>query len=391
MTVSPVRRPSMAGGDDDAVTLDLAPGFGDANRMSATSDTKADLLARTAELRDAGDVAAGRRLLRAAAPGDAELLRELGDFSELDGDLAAAEACFRDALALAPDAMPTARRLGKLLLSQGRYAEGFALFEVRHQLDALQKPPLPYPEWRGEAVAGRRILIWPEQGLGDQIQFARFAPILQARGADVTVICLPALARLFADSLGVRVIPARGEVEFPDPDAWVMTCSLAGRMGVTPETIPAAPYLRAARPWPRPLPAGLKVGVMTNGNPVNANDRNRSLPAEAAAALRRLPAQVVDLHPAATGATDFADTASLMAQLDLVISVDTSVAHLAGALGKPCWLLLPVRGLDWRWMRERRDSPWYPTMRLYRQTTPDDWGPVLREIEADLAAWPAQA
>lgn len=357
--------------------------------MSATSDTRAELLAKTTALREAGDAAQGRGLLQAALaaqPDDPDLLHHLGHLSEADGDLEAAEACFRRALALAPEAMPTARLLGALLLSQGRYPEGFALFEARHAADAGRKPSLPYPEWRGGPVAGRRLLIWPEQGLGDQIQFARFAPILRAQGADVTVVCWPPLARLFADSLGVRVIAARGEVDFPDPDAWVMACSLAGRMGVTPETIPAASYLRAARPWTRPLPTGLKIGVMTNGNPANPNDRHRSLPAEAAAALRRLPAQLVELDPTATGAIDFADTAALVAQLDLVISVDTAVAHHAGALGKPCWLLLPMHGLDWRWMRTRRDSPWYPTMRLYRQTTPGDWAPVLREVEADLAA-----
>lgn len=361
--------------------------------MSVTSGDKTELLARTTALREAGQAAQGRRLLQgalAATPDDPDLLHHLGVLSEADGDLAAAEACYRRALALAPEAMPTARLLGLLLLSLGRYREGFALVEARHALDALQKPKLPYPEWAGGPVAGRRILIWPEQGLGDQIQFARFAPILRDQGADVTVICWPPLQRLFADSLDVRVVAAAGEVSFPDPDGWVMACSLAARLGVTPETIPAGPYLHAARPWPRPLPAGCKIGLMTNGNPTNGNDRNRSLSPDAAARLRALPAQVVDLSPAATGARDFADTASLMAELDLVISVDTSVAHLAGALGKPCWVLLPARGLDWRWMRERRDSPWYPSLRLYRQTTPGDWGPVVREIEADLAARLAQ-
>jgi hypothetical protein len=380
----------MPGGRDGAVTLDPAAGFGDPSPMSATSQTRAELLAKTTALREAGEAVEARRLLQAALaarPDDADLLHHLGHLSEACGDLAQAEACYRRALLLAPAAMPTARLLGVLLLSQGRYREGFALYEARHATEAGRKPPLPYPEWRGGPVAGRRILIWPEQGLGDQIQFARFAPILRTQGADVTVICWPPLARLFADSLGVRVIAARGDVDFPDPDAWVMACSLAGRMGVTPETIPASPYLRAARPWPKALPPGLKVGVMTSGNPANANDRHRSLPAEAAEALRRLPAQVVDLDPAATGATDFADTAALVAQLDLVISVDTAVAHLAGALGKPCWLLLPARGLDWRWMRERRDSPWYPTMRLYRQTTPGDWRPLLRAVAADFAAF----
>jgi hypothetical protein len=350
---------------------------------------KTELLARTAALGEAGEPAAGRRLLEAAlatTPDDADLLHHLGRLAEAQGDLAAAEASFRRALALAPEAMPTAGCLGRLLLSQGRLPEGFALTEARHAVEDLRKPPLPYPEWRGGPVAERRILIWPEQGFGDQIQFARFAPILRAQGADVTMVCWPPLQRLFAESLGVRVIAAAGTIDFPDPDGWVMACSLAWRLGVTLETIPAAAYLRATRPWPKALPAGFKVGLVTNGSPTNRNDRHRSLPPDAAARLRRLPVQIIDLDPAATGAGDFADTASLLAELDLVISVDTAVAHLAGAMGKPCWLLLPARGLDWRWLRERPDSPWYPALRLYRQATPGDWEPVVQAIEADLAA-----
>jgi hypothetical protein len=170
-----------------------------------------------------------------------------------------------------------------------------------------------------------------------------------------------------------------------------MACSLAGRLGATPQRLPAAPYLRAARPWPRPLAPGFKVGLMTAGNPVYANDANRSLPEAAAAALFGLVARPVDLRPSQTGAADFADTAALMAELDLVISVDTAAAHLAGAMGKPCWVLLPAANPDWRWMRGRRDSPWYPSVRLYRQPAPGDWGPVLDEVAADLDALGARA
>jgi hypothetical protein len=182
------------------------------------------------------------------------------------------------------------------------------------------------------------------------------------------------------------VLSAKGHVEFPDPDGWVMACSLAGRLGVTPETVPHAPYLRATSAWSKPLPAGFRVGLMTSGNPAYSNDQNRSLPPTAVEALQALPAQVIDLRPSETGAADFADTAALVAELDLVISVDTAVAHLAGAMGKPCWVLLPASGLDWRWMRGRGDSPWYPSASLYRQAEPDDWTPVLEAVAADLAA-----
>jgi hypothetical protein len=368
--------------------------------MTADIEIRAAVAALAAAHRDAGDASGARRLLEravAGAPDDAELLRLLAHACELEGDLDLAERRYRAALTLAPDDMATARLLAALLLSRGRYAEGFALFEARHALGAYEKPKLPYPEWQGGDVAGRNILIWPEQGFGDQIQFARFAPILQARGADVTLICWPPLERLFAGSLGVRVIAARGDVSFPDPDGWVMACSLAARLGATPETLPNAPYLRAvgAPPGrlpagpPRGFPKGLKVGLMANGNPANSNDRNRSLTDEDARMLRELPARIVDLDPAASGAADFADTAAIIGQLDLVITVDTAAAHLAGAMGKPCWVLLPAQGLDWRWMRARRDSPWYPSMRLYRQPAPRDWGPVLRDIADDLTRFVA--
>ena len=356
--------------------------------MSGESNTKAERLARAAALRDAGDLTGAARIYRevaAAEPGDAEPLHHLGGLLARMGELAEAEAHYRRALELAPQAAATARALAVLLLSQGRYPEGFAFFEARHRLAQYAKPELPFPEWRGEHVAGKRILIWPEQGLGDQIQFARFAPVLKASGAEVTLICWPPLARLFAGSLDVQVIAAEGAVEFPDPDGWVMAMSLAERLGATLETLPSQPYLRAVSPGPE-LPPGFKVGLVTRGNPVYGNDLNRSLPPAAEAVLRGLPARIVGLTPKETGAKDFADTAAIVEALDLVISVDTAVAHLAGAMGKPCWVLLPAAWQDWRWLRERRDSPWYPSVRLYRQPTPGDWDAVVREVAADVAA-----
>jgi hypothetical protein len=355
--------------------------------VAAGIESRAELLARAAARRDAGELADAERLLNAAAaldPSDPEPLHHLAHVHDLRGRAYLAEACYRRVLELAPGAESSRRALAVLLLSLGRYPEGFALLEARHRLPAYPKPDLPYPEWTGGPVAGRRILIWPEQGMGDQIQFARFAPVLRDMGAEVTLICWPPLARLLAGSLSVEVLGAAGEVALPDPDGWVMACSVAGRLGVTPATLPNAPYLRAVSAWDRPLPPGFKVGLMTAGNPLYANDPDRSLPEAAAAGLRRLPAQIVDLRPSETGAADFADTAALIEQLDLVVTVDTAVAHLAGAMGKPCWVLLPARGLDWRWMRGRRDSPWYPSVRLYRQATPGDWGPALAELEADL-------
>jgi len=311
-------------------------------------------------------------------------LHNRGVVFEDQGRLAEAEAAFRAALRLAPDQYATEARLGALLLSLGNLPEGFRHFEARHGEPRLAKPKLPFPEWQGEPPAGRRLLIWPEQGFGDQIQFARFAPVLKAQGAEVTLLCRPGLERLFEQSLdGIDVRAAAGAVEFPDPDYWVMGPSLAGRMGMTLETLPNAPYLRAAGPAPD-LPPGFRVGLVATGNPQHANDANRSLHPTAAARLRALPATLVELDPAKSGARDFADTAAIIEALDLVITVDTSVAHLAGALGKPCWVLLPALKTDWRWLRDRADSPWYPSLRLYRQPAPGDWDSVLAAVARDL-------
>jgi hypothetical protein len=298
------------------------------------------------------------------------------------GRFAAAEAELRAALASAPADPRTRVLLAETLLSQGRYAEAWPLTDAR--LDAPElgspRPPLEQPEWRGEDLQGKRLLIVGEQGAGDQIMYARFAPILQARGADATLLCAAALARLFQASLGVKVFAMAGRVEMPDPDLWVLSASLPARLGVTPRTVPSAPYL-SARPGPRP---GARIGVMTRGHPRHPNDASRSLPPRAAERLLGL-AGAIDLSPAATGAADFLETAEIIAGLQVVVSVDTSVAHLAGALGKPVLILLPAHGLDWRWMEGRTDSPWYPSATLLRQRSAGDWGPVLDEVERRLA------
>ncbi|WP_297693961.1 tetratricopeptide repeat protein [Phenylobacterium sp.] len=313
-----------------------------------------------------------------AAPGDdlrasaAERIRQ--------GRLTEAEAMLREALRLDPANPRIQVLLGEALLGQGRYEDAWPLMEAR--LDAPElgspRPPLAEPEWRGEPLAGKRLLIIGEQGAGDQIMYARFAPIVQAQGAAVTLLCLPSLARLFARSLGVDVAAMAGRVELPDPDCWTLTSSLPARLGVGLAGLPYAAYLNASA---RPL--GRKIGVVTHGNPRHWNDARRSLPpAQTARLLARR--DVLDLSPEATGARDFLDTAEIVAGLDLVISVDTAVAHLAGAMGKPVWILLPGYGVDWRWLQGRRDTPWYPSARLWRQTE-GDWNAVLERIEAELA------
>lgn len=309
------------------------------------------------------------------------MLHDFGGRLKMEGRLAEAESALRAALAIEPGNAMTRHALGIVLLSQGRYAEGWPFYDARHELPQLElfKPSLPYPEWRGESLSGKRLLIFHEQGFGDQIMFARFAAAAVDKGADVTLFCNPLLVRLFSTMRGVRVLGASGPVEFPDPDYWVMSGSVTGRSGVTPKTLPNAPYLfaSAARPAAR-------IGVMTTGNPKHTNDANRSLPPALARRLLDLPG-AMSLALADTGASDFADTAALIAGLDLVVSVDTAVAHLAGALGKPVWILIPAIMTDWRWMEGRADSPWYPSATLFRQATPGKWGPVIADVERAVA------
>jgi hypothetical protein len=278
--------------------------------------------------------------------------------------------------------------LATLLLGLGQYAEAWPLLEARAQLAAGQvRPNLPYPEWDGRPI--RSLTVWDEQGSGDTIQFARFIPDLAARGITVTLFARPELADLFT-GLGATVVRAEGKMQIPIADAWAMIGSLPHRLGVTLETLPAqSGYLTASderrAKWAGKLRPGARVGVVTKGKPGHANDANRSLPYAATAFLLSMPG-AESLLPGETRLPlgDFADTAAVIEQLDLVISVDTAVAHLAGAMGKPTWLLLPWLSEDWRWLHDgRTDSPWYPSMTLYRQARPGDWAGVLDAVDRD--------
>jgi tetratricopeptide (TPR) repeat protein len=326
-------------------------------------------------------------------PDDAALRRMLGRAYGEAGDVARAEQAYLAVLAAHPDDKAAQLSLGGVYLSAGRYAEGWPLLDVRAELHPGVVPTvtLPYPEWRGEPIAGKSILIWVEQGFGDKIQFARFANTLKARGASrVSLGCSPSLAGLFTTLSGVdQLIPigVGATTEVTRHDYWSRYLSLPGRLGITLETLPAEPYLaapadRRAR-WAG-FGGGAQVGLAWQASPTGFNGANKGLPD--AQARRLLDLGAISLHPEDTGAEDFADTAAIIEGLDLVISIDTSVAHLAGAMGKPCWTLLPALNCDWRWLRDRADSPWYPTMRLYRQTRPKDWTETLGQVIADLGA-----
>ena len=275
-----------------------------------------------------------------------------------------------------PDDPDIAYHLAVSRLAAGDYTGGWPLYEARRQVavDRVEAPGLPTPEWRGEAV--RSLLVWPEQGFGDQIQFARYLPQLRARGIAVTLVCRPPMMRLF-EVFGLPMVASEGAVSLPPHDAWTLMGSLPLRFGTTLETIPPGEFLA-------PAPGGQGMGVVTRGRPSHPNDAHRSLPPAAAAALLEAPG-AVSLHPADTGARDFAETAEIIRGLAVVVTVDTSVAHLAGAMGKPVRILLPAVGADWRWLHDRQDSPWYPSATLIRQARSGDW---TEAVAAALAGLP---
>jgi hypothetical protein len=313
--------------------------------------------------------------------------------------------------ALAIDARDDRARFNRGLarLVRGDLPGGFADFEARWTGSDTQAGPraMAAPQWTGrEPLEGRTILLHAEQGLGDSIQFARYVPQVAARGARVVIEAHGGLGPLLADMPGVSQVVARGE-PLPPHDFHCPLMSLALAFGTTLATIPASvPYLRApdahrerwqARLGRRQRP---RVGLAWSGSTTLRNDRNRTIALALLGPLRALPfdfysvqkevrptdaAALASAPPIAAFAgelADFRDTAALVELMDLVVSVDTAVAHLAGALAKPVWVLLPWSP-DWRWLLERTDSPWYPSARLWRQSRPRDWPGVVEQVAAE--------
>ena len=322
-----------------------------------------------------------------------------------------ARASFERALVCNADSPDANWNLSLLDLQEGDFARGWARHEWRWKVPSLKLMNRDFgrPAWLGgEPLAGKTILLHADQGFGDAIQFSRYAPLVAARGARVILEVRAPLARLLARLPGVSEV-----VKFRDPlPAFDFHCALASlplAFGTDLASIPTPNgYLHAdaaetAR-WRVVLGETQKprVGLAWSGNPQHANDKRRSIGLERLltalpdgfdyvvlqkdlSAADRTRAAARGLAVFNTELEDFADTAALCSALDFVISVDTSIAHLAGALGKETWVLLPFNP-DWRWMLGRTDSPWYARARLYRQNMPDDWANVLTEVRAALVS-----
>ena len=323
------------------------------------------------------------------------------------GELAEAADCFRRLRTLRPDSAEATANLGLIHLLQGDLAAGWTEYESRWEVGVGDDRRFAQRRWKGEPLGGERILLHAEQGLGDTLQFVRYVPLVVARGGQVVLEVQPPLRRLLAGTEGASQVISRGDT-LPQFTWQCPLLSLPLACGTELNTIPArVPYVdpdpTPLEEWRQRLQGNTRrIGLAWGGNPTHHRDRLRSIPLEllvplmkvadttfyslqwgpGSEQLKQLPpdVRVIDL---ATELKDFADTAAIVANLDLVISVDTSVAHLAGAMGIPVWILLN-KGCDWRWFLEREDSPWYPTARLFRQTTAGGWQEVVNHIENEL-------
>jgi tetratricopeptide (TPR) repeat protein len=344
-------------------------------------------------------------------PGHAEAQHNFGFLLQRLGRVDEALARFERALALKPDYGDAQWNEALARLVVGDFETGWRKYEARLSRKDFQPRALPAPLWDGGDFSGRTLLLHAEQGLGDAIQFVRYAPMAKARGGTVMLEVQPSQMRLFQGLPGVDRLIAAGS-PLPRFDVHAPLLSLPGLMDTRLDTIPAeVPYLEAdpelAAVWRARL-AGLtrrRIGFLWRGNPNHANDRRRSMPA---AAMAQLVGSVdadwvclqIDARPdelaqfpgvfqAGPLIGDWADTAAVVNALDLVVTVDTSIAHLAGALGKPVWMLIPFAP-DWRWLLHRADSPWYPSMRIWRQPAPGDWSSVTAGVAAALQHFPTE-
>jgi hypothetical protein len=343
-------------------------------------------------------------------PNNSPALANLGNALVGQGDTAGAISAFENAIAIDPTNAIAHDGLGATLLMVGDLQRGWREWEWRWLKPNYETARYStVPRWDGSDLAGKRILLMVEQGYGDVFQFARYAPLLKARGATVLLEVVPDIHPLMSTLAGVDQLVIAG-LAAPPVDLVTPLLSVPLWFGTTLQTIPAQiPYLT---PDPRLVDSfnakyfqtdsNLKVGLVWAGRPTHSNDHNRTMSLAHLAPLAQIPrvsfyslqkgeaSKQLQLPPPgmhitdlSINLTDFNQTAAAIAGLDLIITVDTSIAHVAGALGKPVWVMIPFVP-DWRWMLHRPDSPWYPTMRLFRQSALGNWNQVVSEIKAQL-------
>jgi len=354
----------------------------------------------------------------AAEPERAEAYNSLGYLFSRQRQSQRAVQSYERAIELQPNFAQAHFNLGVTLLQMGDYARGWVEYEWRWQTGEFTPFQAPHPQWDGTPIPDKTLLIHTEQGAGDAVQFARYLPWAAQRCGRLIVVCPATLRPLLATIPGIAQLREPGQIGVSDFDTYLPLLSLPRVHGTTLSTIPAAmPYLDVQamrRRQPRdtasslslPPSAHLQVGLVWAGSPTQRHDRQRSCPLAAWLPVLRVPGvawyslqkgerhrelaelpadlTVHDLDPVLE---DYGALAILLAQLDLVISVDTSVAHVAGALGRPVWTVLSYVP-DWRWLLEGETTPWYPTMRLFRQERPGDWAGVMARVAAALQERP---
>jgi tetratricopeptide (TPR) repeat protein len=359
-------------------------------------------------------IAAYRRAI-ALDPGLAEAHINLGNALTATGQLDSAIASYRKGIALKPDNADAHLNLAMALLHLD-LKEGWPEYDWRWKTRGNSSPISRFsqPLWDGADLNGLTILIHTEQGFGDTLQFFRYVPLVAGRGGRVIFEAPAELLRLLRQSSGVDHWLTRGD-PLPAFDVQCPLLVLPRLFGTTLQNIPTPTEPLRAAPelleiWRRRLDdksTGLKIALAWAGSPTFKGDRTRSLSLDRLSPLAAVPnvtfyavqkgppaeqaanppcgLRLVNLSPELN---DFADTAAVMCRMDLVLTTDTSIAHLAGAMGLPVWVMLQFMP-DWRWMRHREDSPWYPTMRLFRQNKPGDWEDVIRRVAAALSRFPS--
>jgi len=339
-------------------------------------------------------------------PTNPEAYRDLGDALQEQGKFEEALEIYNRAIALVPNHIELLGSRIRALLISGNLQEGFIEYDHWRLTIAARPRPFTQSVWDAAHLKGQPILLYAEagSGMGDSIQFIRYAPIVAQKGGEVIVECQPSLVRLFQSIPSVRHVIATGD-PLPEFTVQASLMSLPRILGTTLATIPASiPYLQVANSLDSRflIPSSqFNVGIVWGGNPEHSHDRDRSCPFMHFMQFLKIPG--VTFYSLQKGAhrealntqgkvtiidlshqlEDFADTAAVITQLDLVITVDTAIAHLAGALGKPVWILLSAAP-DWRWLMGRLDSPWYPTARLFRQKHRHDWAEVCQQVAIAL-------